>query len=397
MTKTRKAVALGVGVPLVLLLAALVTQYLRSGWPFAPSAATEHLHEAAQQPAPMAAAGAHALHASDAGTTPEGYAGVSIDAAQAKALQLTTALVEEREFNRVVRTVGVVTLDETRSAHVHSKVRGWIDGIHVNFVGMKVAAGDPLCSIYSQDVYSAELEFLSMLGRGQGVGDPMVEASRRRLALWDVPKSELRRLQTTREPRRTFPLLAPRDGTVISKEAIQGMYVDPSLELYTLSDLSKLWVLVDIYEADVPYVNVGDRARLAIEGEPTAIEAEVSFLSPTIDEATRTRKVRFEVPNPEGRLLPGAFASVELELHMGKGLAVPETAIIRTGTRAIAFVSHGEHLEPREVTLGPLAGDFYRVEAGLAAGENVATGAQFLIDSESRLRASSGSGAAHAH
>jgi Cu(I)/Ag(I) efflux system membrane fusion protein len=285
---------------------------------------------------------------------------------------------------------------------VHSKVRGWIDGININFVGRKVQMGEPLCSIYSQDVYSAEIEFLSILGRSgsQSGPDPLLEAARRRLALWDVPKGEIVRLEQTHEARRTFPLLAPRSGVVISKEAIQGMYVDPSLELYTLSDLSRVWVLVDVYEAEVPYVHVRDHARLTIEGQPSPLDARVSFLAPTIDEATRTRKVRFELDNKSGRLLPGAFAAAELDLPLGKGLSIPENAVIRTGARSIVFVAHGEHgehLEPREVTLGPLIGDQYRVDTGVSAGEHVATGAQFLLDSESRLRATSAPGGGHVH
>ncbi|MES1174962.1 MAG: efflux RND transporter periplasmic adaptor subunit [Myxococcales bacterium] len=336
------------------------------------------------------------------GSLPRGYAAVTVEPSRVAALQLASAPVEESEFTRVVRSVGVVTLDETRSAHVHSKVRGWIDGIFVDFVGRKVKAGEPLCSIYSQEVYSAEIEFLSILNRGanSAAPDPLLDAARRRLSLWDVPKSEVARLEATREPKRTFPLLAPRAGVVVSKEAVQGMFVDSALELYTLSDLSRLWVLVDVYEVDVPYVHVGDHAGLTIEGITASIDAKVAFLAPTIDEATRTRKVRFELDNKEGRLLPGAFATAEMTLSMGRGLAVPESAVIRTGARSIVFVSHGAegaHLQPREITLGPLVGDRYRVQAGLSVGERVATGAQFLLDSESRLRATSGPAGAHAH
>ncbi len=356
------------------------------------------------------------VHANASGTsaTPTGYAPITLDPARADALRLETAIVEESDLTKVVRTVGVVTLDETRSAHVHAKVRGWIDGINVNFVGRKVAVGEQLCSIYSQEVYAAEIEFLSILDRTSSgprasgefaeaetrAQGQLMEAARRRLSLWDVPKGEIARLESSREPRRTFPLLAPRSGVVVSKEAIEGMYVDPSLELYTLSDLSRVWVLVDVYESDVPYVHVGDHARLAVEGQEAALDAPVAFLSPTIDEATRTLKVRFGLANKEGRLRPGAFVSAEMQLHLGKGLVIPESAVIRTGPRSIVFVlhgEHGEHLMPREVKLGALVGDRYRVEDGLSAGDRVATGAQFLLDSESRLRATSTPGGGHVH
>jgi Cu(I)/Ag(I) efflux system membrane fusion protein len=397
----QRSIGAGTAIAAAFLLVAFVAlQYGRARWPFGHQPSVMHVHETTAQPAPMTS---HAGHGgAEPPASPQGYAPVMIDPSRAAALQLATAPVEERELARLVRTVGVIALDETRSAHVHSKVRGWIDGIHVNFVGQRVRAGEPLCSIYSQDVYSAEIEFISILGRtaGDGAQDPLLEAARHRLALWDVPSAEIERLERTREPRRTFPLLAPRTGTVVAKEATQGTFVDPSLELYTLSDLSRVWVLVDVYEADVPYVHVGDTAKLTIEGQSQALTARIAFLTPTLDEATRTRKVRLELANPAGRFLPGAFASAEMNLPMGRGLAIPESAVIRTGARAIVFVAHGqppEHLEPREVTLGPLIGDRYRVEAGVAAGEQVATSAQFLLDSESRLRATSGQGGGHVH
>ena len=352
----------------------------------------------------------HSEHATGA-PIPSGYAPIAIDSDRAAAMELATDAVENVDFTKKLRTVGVVTLDETRSAHVHAKIRGWVDGIHVNFVGRKVSAGEPLCSIYSQDVYAAEIEFLSILARGapartargefaeaeRRAEDQFLDAARRRLALWDVPKEEVARLERTREPRRTFPLLAPRSGVVVSKEAIEGMYVDPSLELYTLSDLSRVWVLVDVYEADVPYIHIGDAAQLSIEGQEAAVEAKVAFLSPTIDEATRTLKARFELPNPGNGLRPGAFVSAELSIRLARGLAIPATAVIRTGTRSIVFVAHGEHLVPREVKLGPLVGDRYRIDGGLELGERVAIGAQFLLDSESRLRATSTPGGGHVH
>jgi membrane fusion protein, copper/silver efflux system len=387
--------ALGLAIAALSLGAAIGFEYTRHGWPFnvPPPAAGE--------PGMAGMPGMdHAGHGAKTPGLPQGYAAITLDPGKAGALVLSTAPVEEREFTRTLRTVGVVALDETRTAHVHSKVRGWVDGIHVNFVGRKVAAGDALCSIYSQEVYAAEIEFASIVGRAQGPRDPLLAAARQRLALWDVPRAEIARLEATREPRRTFPLLAPRAGVVVAKEAVQGLFVDPSIELYTLSDLSRVWVLADIYEADLPYVHVGDRARLAIEGRPDPVEAAIVFLSPTIDEATRTLKVRFELDNRDGKLRPGAFVTVMLDLHVGSGLAVPESAVIRTGTRNIVFVVHGEqgeHIEPREVVLGPLVGDRYRVESGLSAGEKVATSAQFLLDSESRLRATSGPGGGHVH
>lgn len=361
--------------------------------------------------------GGHAGMAGDAGAMPVGYAPITIDAARAATLGIQTFEVGERDLTRSLRTVGVVALDETRTSHVHAKIRGWIDTIHVAFVGRKVSAGEALCSIYSQEVLAAEVEFLSVLDRTrkpaasgefaqaeQRAQQQLLDAARRRLSLWDVPKSEIERLETTRETKRTFPLLAPRSGIVVEKQALDGMYVDPSVELYTVSDLSRVWVLADIYEADVPFVRLGDRATLAVEGTTASVEGKIAFLNPTVDEATRTLKARFELPNLDGALRPGAFVNVTMDLRTRRVLAVPEASVLRTGTRSIVFIAHGEHgapppesrearhIEPREIRIGSPVSGFYPVEAGLAAGEHVVTGAQFLLDSESRLRATSGGG-----
>ena len=348
----------------------------------------------ADMPGMTPTADPHAAHNAAAG--PEGFAPVALDPDQAKAMGLTTVPVEERDFSRKVRTVGLVTVDETRTAHVHSRVRGWIEGFHVQFVGQKVKKGEPLISLYSQDVYAAELE-LASLTRSPVKSPELLEAGRKRLSLWEVPRSIVEKVEQTGEPQRTFPIAAPRSGVVVAKQAFDGLFVDPSLELYTISDLSKVWVLADIYEADVADVRVGSEAKLTIEGLAEPVTAKVAFLAPTIDERTRTRKARFELANPKATVMPGAFVTVEMELGLGRGLAVPETAVIRTGERSIVFVVHnGVHAVPREVKLGARLGDYYRVLSGLERGEDVATGAQFLLDSESRLRATSAAGGGHA-
>ena len=348
-------------------------------------------------------------HATASGRTPAGYAAFTLAPERARAVGLRAAPVEEREFSRLVRTTGVVVLDETRTSHVHTKVRGWIESVNVDFVGRKVTAGEPLCSIYSQEVLAAELEFLSTLEQTSstpGLSGPLAEqeqraraqlvaAGRQRLGLWDVPAAEIARLEATRQPRRTFTLAAPRSGVVVAKQALAGMFVDPSVELYLLSDVRKLWLLADLYESDVPGVKLGDRATLSIEGLGASVPAEVAFLPPTIEEATRTVKVRFLLDNADGAIRPGAFATAEMQVALGRGLAVPEAAVIHAGREAIVFVMAGERIEPRSVRLGPLVDAHYRVEAGVASGEQVAVGAQFLIDSESRLRATSGKGPSH--
>ncbi|MEO8179768.1 MAG: efflux RND transporter periplasmic adaptor subunit [Deltaproteobacteria bacterium] len=343
------------------------------------------------------------------GGAPAGYAAFTLGSERARAVGLRVAPVEERDFSKVLRTTGVVVLDETRTSHVHAKVRGTIESVSVDFVGKQVAAGAPLCTIYSQEVLAAELEFLSILNQTstsaapgpladaeKGARDQLVSAARQRLALWDVPASEVARLESTRQARRTFTLDAPRSGIVVAKQALPGMFIDPSVELYLISDIRRLWVLADLYGSDVPGVKLGDHATLSVEGAVGAsVPAEVAFLPPTVDEATRTLKVRFNLDNKDGSIRPGAFATIEMNLELGRSLAVPEAAVIHAGRQAIVFVAAGERIEPRSVTLGPLVGGYYSAQAGVMAGESVAVGAQFLIDSESRLRATSGKGPGH--
>ena len=344
---------------------------------------------------------------------PSGYAPVPLNREETERLDLTTAAVEERDFTKTLRTVGVVSVDETRSSHVHPKVRGWIDEVFVNFTGKPVKAGSPLCTIYSPEILSAELELLALLDQAAPASSApkndfadierrartvTLDAARRRLSLWDVPQSEVERLEKTREPKKTITLAAPRAGTVVAKQAIAGMYVDASTELYLLSDLSRVWVLIDLYEADVPFVKAGDTAHLVIEGLGSdPLDAKIRFLYPTIDESTRTLKARFELDNRDRRLRPGAFVTAQMDVAMGRGLAVPESAVLKTGSRTVVFIVEPGRAVPRDVQVGPAVGGWYRVASGLKQGERVATGAQFLLDSESRIRATSQPGGVHAH
>jgi Cu(I)/Ag(I) efflux system membrane fusion protein len=351
-------------------------------------------------------------HAGHTAGVPSGYAPIMVDAAQLRAFGLSTAKVEQRHLVRALRTVGIVALDETRTSHVHAHVRGFVESASANFTGKTVKKGEALCGIFSHEVLAAQLELISLvrqkrtlagsqsgqfLGDASGSWDTLLDAARQRLSVWKVPRGQVDRIERTLEPVRTFTLSAPRAGVIVAKRAFVGAFVEPGTELYVISDLSKLWVQLDVYEADVPYVRLGDTAKLTIEGVSEAVTGTISYLAPTIDEATRTLKARLDVDNAAGMLRPGAFVNAELSLMVGHGLVLPESAVIRTGTRNIVFVVHGgEHIQPREVKLGPLVEGAYRVDAGVTAGEEVATGAQFLIDSESRLRATSSPGGGHA-
>jgi membrane fusion protein, copper/silver efflux system len=353
----------------------------------------------------------HAAHSAASRPAPSGYAAVEVDTERLKALGLATTRVEHASLVRELRSVGVLALDETRTAHVHAKVRGVIEGVQADFVGKPVKRGQSLCAIYSQPVLAAELELISLLKQRRATAstapsvlgdleqsyDALVDASKKRLLLWDVPRGEVDRLEKTMEPSRTFTLSSPATGTIVAKQAYVGSYVEPGTELYVVSNLSKLWALVDIYEQDVPFIAIGQAARIRVSGAGEPLTGKVSFLPPTIDESTRTLKARLDVENRDGSLRPGAFLDVEMSLPIGHGLVVPESAVIRTGNRSLVYVVHGSHIEPREIRIGPTVNRLIRVDQGLEEGELVATGAQFLIDSESRLRASSAPGGAHVH
>jgi membrane fusion protein, copper/silver efflux system len=380
-----------------------------------PASGNEHAGHSKPAPAPKThqhePEPANAMPAMSGMNMPAGYASIKVDPARAAVIGLATARVEQRAFRRGVRTTGIVALDETRTLHVHSKVRGWIENVTANFVGKTIKAGSPLCTVYSQEVYAAQLEFLSVLDRTPAKSDitgafadaersatqQLLAAARRRLSLWDVPEAQVARLEQTRHPERTFTLVAPRTGIVVSKQAIAGIFIDPGTELFVISDVSHLWMLADVYAADVPWLRLGAPASLRVEGlETEPMQATIGFLPPTIDEATRTLKVRFDLDNKAGRIRPGAFATVEMGVDLGSSLAIPESSVIHAGDRSIVFVVKGSEIQPRAVDLGPIADGYYRVLRGVEEGEAVAIGAQFLIDSESRLRATSGPGAGHA-
>jgi len=336
----------------------------------------------------------------------KGYSTIELPPERVQTMGITTAPVASRQFTKTLRTVGIVEMDETRVSHVHTKFMGWIEELYVDFIGRPVKKGQPLFSIYSPELLTTQEEYLLALRDSERtIQGPFAEeakkaakellaAAQRRLELWDVPAAEIARLEKTRTPRRTIVINSPRTGVVIEKNALEGMQVDPEMELFVIADLSQIWVQADIYENDIPFVKVGQEATLSLSALPgRSLFGTVKFIDPVVEETTRTIDVRFEFANPEQLLKPGMFATVALALDLGAGLAVPEEAVIDTGERKIVFVAKGEGIfEPREVSLGNPVDDFYPVLAGLAENELVATSAQFLLDSESRIKAGGGGG-----
>jgi membrane fusion protein, copper/silver efflux system len=340
-----------------------------------------------------------------------GYAPVQVDDGRRQLLGIRTVSVSRQRLEKTVRAVGLVGADEQRASHVHVKFEGFIERVFVDFVGQKVERGEPLFTIYSQDLLAAQQEYLATKAAFERipaatVADPardasrsLVAASRQRLELFDIPRGVLAEIDRTGVAQRYITITSPQRGTVVEKRAVAGLAVDPMTALYVIADLDRVWVLADLQERDLAQVELGQEARLTIDALPGRnFAGKVAFISATIGEATRTAKARIELDNSAGLLKPGLYATVTIDVELGDGLAIPEDAIIDTGERQIVFVSHeGGHFEPRAVEVGVSLEGLVQILSGLQEGELIAETGQFLLDSESRLRAAAAGGSAPAH
>lgn len=328
------------------------------------------------------------------------FAEVTLAPAVQQRIGVTLGRAEQTPLTMHIRTVGIVRPDETKVAHIHLKTEGWAEKLFVSFTGQKVKAGDPMLSIYSPAFFTAQREYLSAMQAAKsnpgGMADQqiVVEASRRRLELWDVPKQEIEALEKEGKPGKSLVLRGPISGTVLEKKVFEGQYIVPQDELYLVADLSTVWVQAKVFEYELPHIETGMSVTVALPALPTKeFTGKVVFIDPVVEETARTVQVRIELPNPDGLLKPGMFGRVLISHKMGEGLTVPTSAIIRTGERDIAFRAvAADRFVPVEVKISPLRfEDRFQVLEGLKAGDEVVTSANFLIDSESRLRAGGGS------
>jgi Cu(I)/Ag(I) efflux system membrane fusion protein len=296
--------------------------------------------------------------------------------------------------------VGRIAVDERRVHHVHTKFDGYVERLHVDFTGKRVRRGEALMEIFSPELVATQEEYLLALRARDSLGGSglesvaggaasLLEAARRRLLLWDVAPADVAELERTGQVRRTLPLHAEMGGWVIAKNVVDGQRVTPADTLLDVADLSHLWVLADVYESDLSAIRLGMQGEVRVTYLPERTwRGPVTWISPTVEEATRTVKVRLEVDNASGDLRPDMFTDVYLAPGGRRALVVPESAVIDTGERRLVFLDRGEgRFEPREVRLAPRAGDVYPVAAGLEAGDLVVVSANFLLDSESSLQA----------
>jgi Cu(I)/Ag(I) efflux system membrane fusion protein len=338
-----------------------------------------------------------------AGPTPQQENVIALSPERLQAIGVKFELAQRRPMERSIRTVGQVEVDERRLAHVNIKLEGWIDQLFVNSTGERVKKGKILFTLYSPDLVATQTEYLLALKSQQTLGQSafpevaeraksLLDVTRRRLKLWDITENHMEDLERTGEVQRTLPIHAPLTGTVIKKVALAGMYVKPGDELYSIADLSQIWITADVYEYELPFVKVGQMATVSLSYDPgTVLQGRIVFIYPVLDPQTRTAKVRFELANPGEQLKPGMYTNVELKSALGTRLFVPTEAILDSGERQVMFIHLGEgRLEWRMVKLGVRAGDWVEVLEGLKEGEHIVTSANFLIDSESQLKAAVG-------
>jgi RND family efflux transporter MFP subunit len=299
-----------------------------------------------------------------------------------------------------LRAVGKVAFDETQIAHVHTKVSGWIEDVFVDFVGAPVKKGQALFTIYSPELVSSQEEYLlalrakdelagSSFARVSEGSRALLASARRRLELWDLTPAQIEALEKEGKVSRTVTVASHVSGAVTERAAYHhGRTVTPEMDLYTIVDLSKVWVQAAVYESEGPFVKVGQAAEITLPyAEQKTLRGRVAFISPFVDPATRTIQVRAEFANPDLALKPDAFVNVVLRRDLGRRLIVPKDAVLDSGTSRYVFVDKGDgYLEPRPVKAGPEVAAGRVIAEGLEAGERVVTAANFILDSESRLK-----------
>lgn len=316
---------------------------------------------------------------------------------------LKLATVVRKDLSDRLETTGNIETDERLQGYVQTRFAGWIEKVFANSTYQYVRRGQPLFTIYSPDLVSTENEYLLAVDARKRVQDSsvadvatdassLVDSAAQRLSLWGVSPREIARLERERTVRRAVEIDSPMSGYIVERNALPNMYVQPDTRLFTITDLSKVWIYAAVFQDEIGKVHPGDPATVTVDAYPgTNFDGRVDFIWPQIDPITRTAKVRCEFDNPKGRLLPGMFAQVALDLPMGEQTVIPDTAVLRTGTHNVAFIDRGDgYLTPAEVELGPHAGDQFVVLKGLAPGQQIVSSANFLIDSESQLQAAAG-------
>lgn len=317
-------------------------------------------------------------------------------------------------FQKGIRTVGKITYDERKLATVNIKVEGWIEKLYANYQGKYVEKGERLAEVYSPELYATQLELVNLMNWkaekahrfqrniefnwGDRYGttgriltfdlEALFQVAKQKLLLWEISEEQIQKIEETKTPAKTLTLSSPIRGYIIQKQVVEGTRVLPGDKIFDIADLSTLWVIADIYSYELPLVKVGQAASIQLSHVPgREFLSKIDYIYPTLSGETRTAKVRFILPNPDGLLKPQMFTDVEIKVDLGKRLAIPEDAVIDTGTRKIVYLDKGEgYFEPKEVTLGLRGEGMVEVTQGLKTGDKVASEGNFLIDSEAKLK-----------
>jgi Cu(I)/Ag(I) efflux system membrane fusion protein len=373
------------------LAAALWVQHSRQAWPFAPVAPAE----------PAAAAGdSHDMQSMTPPTRASGVSRVPIDVNETTldALGIRVEAVTRQSLAETVRIVATVVPDESRISQIHTRVAGWIEQLDVNTTGELVRAGQPLARIFSQELFSSQAEYLAARKATQasGITSAVVASGRTRLMVLGMSAADVDEIERTGEPKRLVTVIAPRSGVVMDRGVTVGTSVDPSTTLLTIVDLSRVWILAEVPETSIPAVRVGMSTELDFPASGRQpFPGRVDFIYPTLTDRTRTLRVRISASNPNGALRPGLYGSVSLQTGGPAVITVPRDAVVDTGSQQHVFVVSGKGFEPRTVILGLQLADRVEIREGLQEGERIAASGVFLLDSESRLRATGGAAGSH--
>ena len=312
--------------------------------------------------------------------------------------------VDQKNVNDEIRVAGNVAVDETRLAYIQVRYPGYIQKVFADATYQYLRKGQPLFTIYSPDLAATEREYLvakqnqqrvvgsTVPGVTEGAAS-LLDATRERLKQWGVSQQEIERLESTGEVQQELTVESPVSGYITERNALPNLTVQPETRLYTVADLSTVWVFAEVFQNDLGRIKPGDRATLTVDAYPGRVfEGRVNFIYPQVDMTTRTVRARVAFSNPGLKLTPGMFVNVALQVPQAKQLVIPASGILQSGTRQVVFMNRGDgYLEPRDVELGPRTGDEFIVLKGLKEGEEIVTSANFLIDSESQLQAALGS------
>jgi len=326
---------------------------------------------------------------------------IRIDPVTIQNMGVRLARVQRKPLVKTIRTFGNVTYNETKIFAVNTKFSGWIEKLYVDFVGTEVKKGQPLFDIYSPELVSAQEEYLLALNQYKSLSasdypsarnsaERLLKASATRLRYWDLTERQIKEIEEKETPKKLLTIYSPANGVVINKTAIEGHRVKAGEDLYEIADLRQIWVDVDIYEYELPWVKAGMSAEMELAYLPgERFQGKVLYIYPYLNSKTRTATLRLEFPNPDNRLKPDMHATVFLSANTSEDkLVIPQEAVIDSGVRKMTFVALGEgKFEPREIRLG-IEGNYseFQVLSGLHEGEEVVVSAQFMLDSESRLR-----------